>query len=153
MNNAEMPVNETHTNEMPVREMQTNENAAMLTNVNNQGSSILKRYGKYIALVVVLLVFAVTTPNKQDHVKAVRSSVLEAVSKSDSLSKDTEAAMLLGAGLIDKILESKLHVDNYIIFSCGKIDTGKEDKLVSIGVLTHVFVGDIDEKKLKDVMK
>ncbi|MCQ2254187.1 MAG: DUF4359 domain-containing protein [Bacteroidaceae bacterium] len=138
---------------MHVNETDTNDSPSYVIVNSNQGSSILKRFSWIIALAIILGIMAVTTPNKDSHIRAIRSSLLESIDTSDSTATDKEAAMLLGAGLIDKVLDSKLHVDNYIIFSTGKIDTGKEDKTVSFGILTHVFVGEIDDKKLKDSMK
>ena len=47
---------------------------------------------------------------------------------------------LIGSQLVGVYIQSSLSVDNYILFSIGKISLKGEEKVVSIGFFNHVSV-------------
>ena len=59
----------------------------------------------------------------------------------------------LGAGIIDKVLVSKLDVSNYFIFSVGSLQNETKSKVVSFGILGHVFTSELDKDAFSDLKK
>ena len=55
--------------------------------------------------------------------------------------------------IIGEVLESRLKVNNYLIFSTGEINYKGEVKTISFGILNHVFtIGKEDvEKNLEEM--
>ena len=51
----------------------------------------------------------------------------------------------LVAQFADAIVGQFMSVDNYVIFSVGKIRYGGETKTISFGILGHVFTFDADD--------
>ncbi|MBO4870422.1 MAG: DUF4339 domain-containing protein [Muribaculaceae bacterium] len=106
-------------------------------------------------LIVVILggILAVTCPSRQDHKDAVASSSREWLDQ--KLRSDDQqggfASILKGvfewvSGKgIDYAIDEYLDVDNYFVFSVGRIRIGDSPKTVSLGVLNHVFTFDKDD--------
>ena len=59
----------------------------------------------------------------------------------------------LGAGLIDKVLAAKLDVNNYVLFSTGSLEDSGSSKIVSFGILGHVFTFGLDKDVLGNMDK
>lgn len=99
-------------------------------------------------LTVLLLggLLVLTCPNKQDHTDALKNELNTYLNKQSS---DEEAGGLaalqsaIGTGLGGLVIESMLRVDNYFIFSVGRFTAPNEERVVSVGVLNHVFTGDL----------
>ena len=51
------------------------------------------------------------------------------------------------------MLVSKLDVSNYFIFSIGSLQDGTKSKMVSFGILGHVFTSGLDKEALGDMKK
>jgi len=130
----------------------SNDNAEVVYVTEVKKNSSFKRYLWLIILAVILVVMAVTVPDKQAHMSAVKSSVMATVAEADSTNM-TQVAMALGNNIIDKVLDSQLKVDSYVFFSLGKIETKKGSQVVSLGVLTHVFVGKVDKDKFNEAVE
>ena len=58
----------------------------------------------------------------------------------------------MGGALIVKVLNSKLKVNKYFLFSTGTFSNGKDSKLLSIGILGNVFTF-IDKDELDKMNK
>jgi hypothetical protein len=91
---------------------------------------------------VILFGFILTCPNKEDHKQAIVGKV-ETVIKSDTVADDMNALKMIGGAVISKMIEvaadKMVTVDNYFIFSLGSVRYHGEKRLVSIGILHHVF--------------
>lgn len=91
--------------------------------------------------VVLFLSLIFTCPDKQKHVEALNS--LTSSILNDQISTDSDGWDYLGAMLGNKVLgavfDNSLYVDNYVIFSVGKMTFDGEDSIVSLGIFNHVF--------------
>ena len=109
----------------------------------------MKKFLSLVIVIAVVLVAAITCPDKQAHKDAVmeemngaiNSAISDKVGKLDSglgssLSKITSkvTSKVLGAAF-----DTAITVDNYFVFSVGKIDIDDKPKTVSIGAFGHVF--------------
>jgi hypothetical protein len=104
------------------------------------------------------LVAVVTCPDKQAHQDAITAEMNGAIDSAikdktglgdsdlgNSLSKITSklTSKILGAAF-----ETAVTVDNYFVFSVGKIDLDDKPKTVSVGLFGHVFTTfDADDLK------
>ena len=71
---------------------------------------------------------------------------------SNKATNDNEKAMALFAttlysGISEFIIDHKLSVENYFLFSVGKITFDGETKTISLGILNHVFTSLSEEIK------
>ena len=109
---------------------------------------------------VAFFVLLMTCPGEERHRQAVVDEIRAAV-RTDTLVQDGGDDLLgffggtLGdmivARFADAVVGQFMRVDNYVLFSVGRIDYGKGSRVVSVGVLGHVFTFDADE--LRNVMK
>ena len=104
----------------------------------------MKKLLVLLILVVVGALGVTTCPNKEDHVETIMEAVNGAMQK-----KASEAGVvggLLGnlmtnlvGNLASNVVESAVEYHNYFVCStCTVPDDGK-DKVVSLGLLNHVF--------------
>ncbi len=109
---------------------------------------------KFLVLLGVLLVFAITCPTADDHKEAIKNAIKEATSKEIKNFADQAEGLgafadMLGAGLVSGIanvaLEGFLTVDKYIVFSVGKINYDGEQRVVSVGALNYVYTFSADD--------
>jgi hypothetical protein len=56
-------------------------------------------------------------------------------------------ASSLVSGISNLVIDSRLSVDNYFLFSVGKVTFDGESKIVSVGLLNHVFTDINDNLK------
>lgn len=49
--------------------------------------------------------------------------------------------------VVDVVLEKKLKINNYYLFSTGEVYHQGETKVISFGILNHVFTFDEDDLK------
>lgn len=91
--------------------------------------------------VVILVMLAVTCPNKSEHQEEIRQKVSERIEqKLDDADGLSVIGSLFASKVIDVFLDSKLSVDNYVFFSIGKLNYDGEDRSISFGILHHVFI-------------
>lgn len=114
-------------------------------------------------LTLLLILFiagvcVVSCPKHEDHSKTIIAKFNKVIDKelSDKTNNDTEKAFALLAsticsGVSEYVIEKRLSVDNYFIFSVGKISLDGEDKIVSIGILNHVYTE--IEDAIKDALQ
>lgn len=109
-----------------------------------------------ILVLAALILMASTVPDKKAHKNAMMKAVKEYV--------DEEAAKRgfgdnvlsnLGKGIVNKTVEvalnSKLHVNNYLIFNTTHVKLDGKKKTLSLGLLGHVFT--FDKKMLRDALE
>ena len=113
--------------------------------VSNEGGSKKGSSRKWwIALILigVLILFAVTTPDKYAHKEAINTEVSSAVTS--SLVGKVGSWAVLGNIVVSKIvdltLDSNIDVDNYLVFSLAKAELEGKNRVLSVGALNHVWV-------------
>ena len=100
---------------------------------------------------VVLLLFgafavaALTCPKKDAHKEAFTDLVRDVIQDEKDYSKMDDLSIFLaqslGSKLANYLLEERLKVKNYYVFSTGEIKMlDGESQLVSIGAFGHVFI-------------
>lgn len=109
-------------------------------------------------LVIILIILALSCPDKQSHVTALNDAMISYLNKSAEKDSLDESTAMLTAGLassiVPKVLNSKLEVKNYILFSIGEFTDEGKSETISIGVLGHVFPVGLkgSEKKLDEAI-
>jgi len=109
-----------------------------------------------VILALVVFVMYATNPNKEQHWEKITNEVGEAVvmEENDILglggvvnSIATEAIMAFG--------KNYFNINDYFVCSVGKINYEGEDKVVSVGLLNHVFTFNKEDVTtyLQDAMK
>ncbi|MBP5412534.1 MAG: hypothetical protein J6Y47_04665 [Bacteroidales bacterium] len=110
-----------------------------------------------IALVVLLaMVSVLTCPDRQAHLDAIGKELNSGISQGISSVDNPETDVLLGtlnvfaSNLTLGVVKQYLEVDNYFIFSIGKITCRDGSvKRLSVGVFGHVFTT-FDDKDVKE---
>lgn len=106
-----------------------------------------------LILVAVAGVCVVTCPDKEAHSEALKDLVntvlTEELAKGES---ETDAGFvafgsMLGTGLAGIVLDNTLKVENHFVCSVGTITFDGKTKIVSIGILNHVFTADKEDFK------
>lgn len=108
---------------------------------------------KIFALVItlfVILLMALTCPDKKAHTEAIRSAVSGYVNETLSQRHDDNIVMgFLGSLFVSKVaevyLDNSLEVSNYLLFSVGRIIFDGTTRVVSVGAFNHVFTSDKDD--------
>lgn len=108
-----------------------------------------------LILVVITGVCVVTCPDKASHTAALKevlnTALTEELSSSESDAGLVMLGSMIGTSLGELVIDNMLKVDNYFVCSIGTITYDGETRVVSIGVLNHVFTP--DEKDLKEVAR
>jgi len=109
------------------------------------------------ALVLIVVIAMVkTVPDKKAHKKAMMEAVKEYVDE-EAAQRGIGNSILgrLGKGIVNKTVEvalnSKLEVDNYLIFNTTHVELDDEVKTLSLGILGHVFT--FDKEMLRDALE
>jgi hypothetical protein len=94
---------------------------------------------KYLVIItLVLLLFLVTNPSKDDHVEKVRISLKTALSRSLAKEMENNFAKGLGAylgdGIVDALVEKSVNFDNFFLFSRTHFRFLDKDVVVGYGV-------------------
>lgn len=91
----------------------------------------------FIGLIVLLVA---TCPNKKDHTDALYESVTEIIGEQVPGVDMSLINSIPGMnGVFEFIGHNLVDVDDYFIFSLGKMDLGGEEQVVSLGICGHVF--------------
>ena len=108
-----------------------------------------------IALIAVIAMVK-TVPDKKAHKKAMMEAVKEYVDE-EAAKRGIDDGVLskLGKGIVNKTVEvalnSKLEVDNYLLFNTTHVELDGENKTLSLGILGHVFT--FDKEMLRDALE
>lgn len=114
-----------------------------------------RRTAKWLAAAaVVFFLLLITCPGEEKHRQTVVDEIAEAAQRENIWqSKDNDLLGAFGetlgnmlvAQFADAVVGQFMRVDNYVIFSVGKIRYGGKTKTVSFGILGHVFTFDADD--------
>lgn len=119
----------------------------------------MKKVISTIILVGAILLLAMTCPDKTAHQETIRDSISQAfndkvnerMSEEDASNELMQGFAMLGNMFVDKIVETvldtKLSVKNYVLFSVGTIYHDGNSKIVSFGILNNVFTYDKEDIK------
>ncbi len=106
----------------------------------------MKKLVTTIVVVAVFFALMFTCPDKQAHQTKLKESVNALIN--DKLTEEDSSGLgeglawfgsMLLSPIMEKALETKLTVDNYVIFSVGKMEFDGKTRTVSFGILNQVF--------------
>lgn len=104
-----------------------------------------------LILVAVAGVCVVTCPDKDAHSEALKDLVntvlTEELAEGESEAGFVAFGSMLGTGLAGIVLDNTLKVENHFVCSVGTITYAGKTKIVSIGILNHVFTVDKEDFK------
>ena len=103
-------------------------------------------------IVLLLLLFAFTNPNKEDHLEAVRTEVHGAIDKMTETSDNnffTQGIRMVAKMMADNLLGNALNdvfeYHNYILFSKGTVELDGTSHTISYGFLGKVITMNADD--------
>ena len=106
-----------------------------------------------LILVAVAGVCVVTCPDKAAHSEALKD-LANTVLTEELAEGETETdagfvafGSMLGTGIAGIVLDNTLKVENHFVCSVGTITYAGKTKIVSIGILNHVFTADKEDFK------
>lgn len=113
-----------------------------------------------VFLGLFLLVGVLTNPSQERHKEVVKNklnvimqkAMNESLKNSDSGAQQIGSALglMLGGAMLDRMIESMVSTDNYVLFSTTKITWEGKSKLIGIGLFGNVFISDELDQALKD---
>ena len=114
---------------------------------------------KLLICAIVLLIAVVmgkTVPDKKAHKQAMMEAVKAFVDDEASQRGLGDNVLTdLGKGIVNKTIEvalnSKLEVDNYLLFNTTFVELGDERKTLSLGAFGHVFT--FDKEMLREALE
>ncbi len=116
----------------------------------------MKKFLIGAVVLIAVIAMAKTVPDKKAHKKAMMEAVKAYVDE-----EATERGMGdniltdLGKGIVNKTIEvalnSKLEVDNYLIFNTTHVELDGEPQVLSLGIFNHVFT--FDKQMLRDALE
>ena len=107
-------------------------------------------------LVLLAITMVLTVPDKKAHKKAMMAVVKEYVDE-EADKKGIGAGFLgtVGKGIVNRsielVLNAKLEVDNYYLFNTTHIVLDDKSKVLSLGILGHVFT--FDKEMLRNALE
>jgi hypothetical protein len=108
-----------------------------------------------IIVIVAVVAMAKTVPDKKAHKKAMMEAVKEYVDEEATNRMGDNVLTDLGKGIVNKTVEvalnSKLEVDNYLICNTTHVKMGDETKVLSFGIIGHVFT--FDKQMLREALE
>jgi hypothetical protein len=106
------------------------------------------------------MVGVLTNPSQERHKEVVKNklnvimqkAINESLKNSDSGAQQIGSALglMLGGAMLDRMIESMVSTDNYVLFSTTKITWEGKSKLIGIGLFGNVFISDELDQALKD---
>ncbi len=118
---------------------------------------------KHIILIitgVLLIIGALTNPTQDRHKEAVKNklnvlmqkSIKDGMKNSDSGAEQIGSALglMLGGAILDRMIESIISSDNYVLFSTTNATWEGKTKIIGVGVFGNVFISDEIDKALNE---
>ncbi|MDB5002641.1 MAG: hypothetical protein JWQ34_866 [Mucilaginibacter sp.] len=113
----------------------------------------------YLTLIVILLILSVaifTNPNLARHKEVVKTELnmyMQKAVKDEMKGGRSEMigqafGALLGGALVDRMIDSIVSTDNYLIFSTTKVTWEGKSRVIGIGIFGNVYI----TGKLKEAM-
>lgn len=109
---------------------------------------------------VLLIVGALTNPTQDRHKEAVKNklnvimqkSIKDSMKNSDSGAEQIGSALglMLGGAILDRMIESTISSDNYVLFSTTNATWEGQTKIIGVGVFGNVFISNEIDNALKD---
>lgn len=109
---------------------------------------------------VLLIVGALTNPTQDRHKEAVKNklnvimqkSIKDSMKNSDSGAEQIGSALglMLGGAILDRIIESTISSDNYVLFSTTNATWEGKTKIIGVGVFGNVFISNEIDSALKE---
>ena len=120
----------------------------------------MRNFLLFILIIVFISGFSVIScPDKEAHSEAIMENINELIDEeaTKDVTNESEKALALLAsslvsGISNLVIDSRLSVNNYFLFSVGKVTFDGESKIVSVGLLNHVFT-DINDNLKKEIEK
>lgn len=107
-----------------------------------------------LVLLALACVCVVSCPDKSAHSKALKellnTVMTEELNKEVETDEDAGWAMLgsmIGTGIGGLMIDNMLKVENYFVCSVGTMTFDGETKIVSVGIMNHVFTIPEDEAR------
>lgn len=106
-----------------------------------------------LILAAVAGVCVVTCPDKASHSEALKDVLNTAITEELSSSDDSDAGFvmfgsMIGTGIGGLVIDNMLKVENHFVCSIGTMTYDGDTKVVSFGIMNHVFTpGKEDLKK------
>lgn len=111
----------------------------------------MKKFFKILLVVLIIGgVAVISCPDTDDHKEAIINVINEAVQDELGVNQENDTLGILkglaniGAGIY---LDNKFSVQNYFLFSVGRILHGADNDVVSLGIFGHVFTFDKEDVK------
>ena len=116
----------------------------------------MKKYLIGAILLVVVIAMVKTVPDKKAHKKAMMEAVKEYVDEeANERGLGDNVLTNLGKGIVNKTIEvalnSKLEVNNYLLFNTTSVEMDDESKTLSLGMFGHVFT--FDKAMLREALE
>ena len=101
-----------------------------------------KKWWALVITLIVIMLLAVTCPSKDDHKDALNGDISTAVT--NTLVGQQSLWQVVGnffvSKIVDATLESNLRYSNYLVCSVTRAELNEKKSILSVGVLSHVFV-------------
>tara|TARA_Y100001980_G_C14500854_1_gene276835 strand:+ start:355 stop:1161 length:807 start_codon:yes stop_codon:yes gene_type:complete len=102
---------------------------------------------------LIVIVCVITNPDREIHAQEIKELLSKEMTLSNGFIKDSNEFEALGLSiamsLVEKLIETMIVVDNYVLFSTTKIEVQGERKIIGYGILGNVFIFD----SVKEVMR
>ena len=115
-----------------------------------QNQYLLKIFGGLVLL--LLIIMALTNPNRESHENAIRTEVSKAVEKATTSNGNDifsqgfgMMARMLAGNFIDSALDNLFEYHNYLIFSKGTVTIQDKEHTVSYGIFGKVITMNSDD--------
>jgi hypothetical protein len=106
----------------------------------------------FVVLLALLVAMCVTCPSEADHRMTINTAFRGAVKEKIGGHENELLGTVMdvvGGSLLEKTgdvaLGQLLQVDDYVLFSVGRLKIGAKERVVSVGVFNHVFAPDKDD--------
>lgn len=99
-------------------------------------------------LVALLCMLIITCPGTDAHRDAIKKSVTEEIDRRKDAADNSFGAAIGGffaQQLASLAVDNMVHVDNYFIFSLGRVHFDGKDHTLSVGILGHVYTLNANE--------
>lgn len=112
----------------------------------------------YTLLIIIILcaTCVVTCPDKEAHTEALMDVLTDIVEEKmgDEMTENTLSMVISSVSLeLGKVIvKNNMDVENYILFSVGKVGSDENERIISVGIMNHVFTISKEEllKKMEE---
>ena len=109
-----------------------------------------------LILVIICATCIVTCPEKEAHTEALMEVLTDIVEEEmgDEMTENTLSMVISSVSLeLGKVIvKNNMDVENYILFSVGKVGSDENERIISVGIMNHVFTISKEEllKKMEE---